>query len=362
LFKEVTARLHGWSGSADTNAATGLMVRSSTADNAASFMVKVSMDGSVGVFHRDKNGGRLRSFGGWAQSYPTWLRIVRDPHSDTFTGYYSLDLTDDVTSVTWTELGSKVIDDFNGTYLVGTGSSGGNDVDFTRGEYSQIEMDFYDVCDVTCCSSQNVGVNDGSGWNLATIGTVNDPQPEVQRTGSTFDMCYTGGNIWKTNDDDFPFVYQEIDIRDLNRITVRLQDVTGSGERWARLGPMVRDSLDQNAAHYMARYLPNYQNGSMVAQYRTNSGASADTGTYVENLTPPQWMRIEVDRVQGSRVDLTWSYSVDGANWTQGTDSNGDVEVVTLDLEDRNVLVGIAVTSRDNATESWATFDNVTIE
>jgi hypothetical protein len=356
MFKSVTARLNSWSGSPDTNAKTGLMVRSSTAENASYYMVRVKIGGDVAIQYRDDNGDTTRGGSSWNQTYPTWLRIVREPGSGTFTGYYSLDTTTDVNAVTWTALETETIEDFGDTYLVGVGSSGYNNTDFTRGQYSQIEMDFYDICDVSCCPENTAGVDDGSGWQTVKIGDASLSTPfEVQRTGDTFDMCYTGANIWNNNNDDFPFTYQEINVNDFNRITVRLDDVYGSDEWWARLGPMVRDTTNQDSAHYMVRYLPNQTD--IAVQWRDDAG-DPTVQTSQTHAELPQWMRIEKVSAAGNGawIRLRWSYSSDGVNWTTpGSDQRMDLTTDTL-------LVGLANTARDNATTSWANYSNVTIE
>jgi hypothetical protein len=360
MFKSVTARLNSWSGSPDTNAKTGLMVRSSTAENASYFMVRVKIGGDVAIQYRDENGDKTHGGSSWEQTYPTWLRIVRKPGSGTFTGYYSLDTTTDVNAVNWTELETQTIEDFGDTYLVGVGSSGYNNTDFTRGQYSQIEMDFYDTCDITCCPENTVGVNDGSGWQTTKIGDASLSTPfEVQRNGDTFDMCYIGENIWQQSTDNFPFTYQELDPKNFNRITVRLDDVYGSTAQWARLGPMVRDTLAQNSANFMVRYVVNQNR--FTSQFRPSAGVNSEYGTYVNN-TAPVWMRIEVESLKGDNLELSWHYSYDGSDWTQGADADGN-PTTTISLSDKNTIyVGLATTSRDGATESWATFSNVTIE
>jgi hypothetical protein len=323
-------------------------------------MVRVKIGGNVATQYRHNDGNKTIGGGSWAQSYPTWLRIVRDARSNTFTGYYSLDTTTNKDEVTWTELETRDISDFGDTYLVGIGSSGYNNTDFTRGQYEQIEIDYHNVCDITCCPELTTGVDDGSGWQTVKIGDASLSTPfEVQRSGGTFDMCYIGENIWNNNEDHFPFTYQEIDPKDFSRITVRLDDVRGSDHTWARVGPMVRDTLDQNAANFMARYVVNQDR--FTSQYRPSAGANSEFGTYVDD-TAPLWMRIEKVSLKGDDLELSWHYSYDGSNWTQGADGDGN-PTTTITLSDKNTLyVGLATTSRDGVTESWATFSNVTIE
>jgi hypothetical protein len=172
-------------------------------------------------------------------------------------------------------------------------------------------------------------------------------------------MCYIGENIWEQSTDNFPFTYQELDPKNFNRITVRLDDVYGSTAQWARLGPMVRDTLAQNSANFMVRYVVNQNR--FTSQFRPSAGVNSEYGTYVNN-TAPVWMRIEVESLKGDNLELSWHYSYDGSNWTQGADADGN-PTTTITLSDKNTLyVGLATTSRDGATESWATFSNVTIE
>jgi hypothetical protein len=356
MFKEVTARINSWSGSRDGNAKTGLMVRSSDADDAANFMLRVKIQGDIAVQYRNKNGSGTSqpvtlSHGG----YPTWLRITRDVTTGEFIGWYSYDATDDKNAVTWQQLGDpRVIDGFSDAYLVGIGSSGYNNADPARASYDQIEIGLYDVCDVTCCVANSTGINDGSGWQMTDIGTVS-LAGEVQRSGDSFEVCYTGENIWNNSNDNFNFVYKEVAISDFNRITVRLDSVNTSGEWWARLGPMVRDTTSQDSPHYMVRYLPNQTD--VAVQWRDDPGDPA-AQTNQTHAELPQWMRIEKVSAAGNGawIRLRWSYSSDGVNWTTpGSDQRMDLTTDTL-------LVGLANTARDNATTSWANYSNVTIE
>jgi hypothetical protein len=144
-FKEVTARIHNWSGSSNEDSKTGLMVRSSTDRDASYFMVRVKMNGDMSIQYRTNNGNNSGATGGMSQTYPTWLRIVHDEGTNDFTGYYSNDTTDDVNAVTWTEIGSRSINGFGSTYLVGIGSSSYENTDFdhARALYDKINIEFH---------------------------------------------------------------------------------------------------------------------------------------------------------------------------------------------------------------------------
>jgi regulation of enolase protein 1 (concanavalin A-like superfamily) len=108
---------------------------------------------------------------------------------------------------------------------------------------------------------------------------------------------------------------------------------------------MVRESLEANARNAYAVWLPGLGH---AFQYRTSTGGTTARVSGGASATPT-WVRLAR---QGTRIV---SYrSSDGQSWTQ-------VYATTMSLPS-DVLVGLAVTSRDEGAPAQATFGNVSVQ
>ena len=127
-------------------------------------------------------------------------------------------------------------------------------------------------------------------------------------------------------------------------VSAFLTDFTGPNE-WAKAGLMVRESLESNARNAYELWSPGLGH---AFQYRTSTGGTtARVSGGASRLRT--WFRLVR---QGTRII---SYrSDDGQSWTQ-------VYELTMSLPNE-VLVGLAVTSRDEAAAAQAAFTNVAVQ
>ncbi|MCC7474510.1 MAG: DUF1349 domain-containing protein [Pirellulales bacterium] len=180
-----------------------------------------------------------------------------------------------------------------------------------------------------------------SPWGTQDIGAVGT-LGTVSYSGGTFTVIGGGADIWG-NSDEFRYVYTNL---------------SGNGFIQARI-----DSMREPTANYYSRAGLQIRETTAIGSkqvsimlHETEAGtrlqrrASTNGGT-VETLGPivnsPYWLRLE-----RSGNTFTGKVSPDGVNWTTlGTYS------VSMNT---NVLIGMALTPRDDNQVHWAKFDNVT--
>jgi regulation of enolase protein 1 (concanavalin A-like superfamily) len=149
-----------------------------------------------------------------------------------------------------------------------------------------------------------------------------------------------GRDIWATAD-DFRFHYTPW-LGD-GTITARVRSLENT-HAWAKAGVMFRQSLASNSKHVMAIVTPGK---GLAMQYRTaTNGVSRTAG--LRAGTAPAWLRLV-----RSGDTFTGYTSADGVTWvTLGS--------VTIAM-DRELLVGLPVTSHNVSTLATAVFDEATI-
>jgi regulation of enolase protein 1 (concanavalin A-like superfamily) len=114
---------------------------------------------------------------------------------------------------------------------------------------------------------------------------------------------------------------------------------------WAKAGVMFRETTGAGSRH--ALMLLSAANG--VSFLRRDATGGTSVSTTVAGLTAPRWVRL--DR---SGDTFTAYHSSDGTTWALvGTDT------ITMP---QSLLVGLAVTSHNNAALTTATFTTVTAQ
>ena len=208
-----------------------------------------------------------------------------------------------------------------------------------------LEARAYDIAGNRTTSSIVVNVVPGSPGGLAD-GWLSQDTGAVAIGGSAslsdgrFDISGSGADIWGTTD-AFRYTYRRM--TGDGAIVARIGAFNGS-DPWAKVGVMIRASLDPSSAHAFA--LASSGNG-LAFQRRTAAGA-ASTHTGGPFAGAPMWVRLSRT---GSVVTADTSF--DGLNWTTiGAD------VIALPSD---VLVGVAVTSHSNSTLAFASVDNVSV-
>jgi hypothetical protein len=177
------------------------------------------------------------------------------------------------------------------------------------------------------------------GWSNQDVG-------EVGASGSAnFDsenviIHASGADIWE-DIDSFHYVYRAL--RGDGEIIARVVSLQNT-DPWAKAGVMIRESLAVDSRHaFMAVTAGN----GLAFQRRLNS-SSVSYHTPAVGLTAPYWGRL----LRLGNVFYGFR-SANGSNWVLvGT------ETVTMTT---NVLIGLALTSHNNAVLNTAEFDRVRI-
>ncbi|HET9110300.1 MAG TPA: hypothetical protein VFN78_05700, partial [Ktedonobacterales bacterium] len=180
-----------------------------------------------------------------------------------------------------------------------------------------------------------------TGWQCADIG-VSLAGSQALNSG-VWNIQGSGSDIWNTAD-QFHYVWQTL--AGDGALSAHIASQTNTSV-WAKAGVMLRLSSDPAAPFYDVVVTPG--NG-VVAQWRTASGANAQTTASVTGLTAPVWVKIV-------RSGTTYSgyTSADGVTWTLIPGSTVTIASLTGSLD-----AGMAVTAHANAL-STATFDTVTL-
>lgn len=184
-------------------------------------------------------------------------------------------------------------------------------------------------------------------WESVDIG---EPLFEGETTieGQSLVVKASGEDVWSTSD-SFRFIYRELSGN--ATLTVRVDDMAAPDE-WTKVGLMVREDLSESARN--AFVLLTDQNG-VLFQRRTIAGGVTDDvlpdGTYMRDFVAlaPWWLRLE-----RMGDELVASHSPDGDGWKE-------LGRVHVDLSN-DVLIGMAVTSRNPDAVAEAVFSNVMLE
>ena len=187
------------------------------------------------------------------------------------------------------------------------------------------------------------------------LGTASDPSVPGSFTydaaTGTYAVTGSGSDVYG-NDDNGHFVYEQVN-SDYIRITARAVSIEGGTHAWAKLGVMIRDTLNAdsvNAALAKGRTNPfNDQRRTTVRDSTGRTNPRPGPGNVAENF--PYWMRLTRDGDQYS-----YALSEDGVDWFEYPDSSTATIATT-----GSVYVGLFITSHANGDLSTGTFDNLDI-
>ncbi len=202
----------------------------------------------------------------------------------------------------------------------------------------------------------------GTNWNRNGTAALSlwfrgEPSPAgslVNETDGSTTISGGGADIWNVTyagqsgepyHDEFNFAYVETNVNTFTSAIVKINSVAFTNT-WAKVGIMVRQSLDDDSAHSSVVATP----GQGVSfQRRTDTGV-ASASTTVAGITTPVWLKLE--RSAGGNTNVY--YSTDGtATWEQ-------IDGVNVFMSD-TIYVGIAVTSHDRSQICKANFSDFTI-
>ena len=176
-------------------------------------------------------------------------------------------------------------------------------------------------------------------WLGQDIGAVGAAGSHSQ-AGEAWTVVGSGVDIW-SNADEFHYVYMPLE-GDIT-LTARVASMTNT-DAWAKVGVMIRETLDANSTHAMALVTPG--NGAGVHTRRVTGQQTYYT---MGPGTAPYWVRVVREG------DVFKSYtSSDGQNWTLITTD-------TIVMSEPTVYMGPAVTSHNDGALCTAVFDNISI-
>ncbi len=176
-------------------------------------------------------------------------------------------------------------------------------------------------------------------WQRSDIGSPAAPGDASDPEG-LFTITGSGNDIWNTAD-NFHYIYQPASGD--GEIVARVLSV-GDTHPWAKVGVMIRESLDADSKHASTLVTPG--NGVTFQQRTATGGTSVNVRAI--GITAPHWVKLK-----RAGDTFTASRSSDGANWTEFT--SGTVSMGP------NVYLGLAVCSHNDGVTTTATFDNVAV-
>ena len=240
---------------------------------------------------------------------PVWLLLQRA--GDEITASYRLS-----ESVGWTFIGRQTIAGLAPTVHAGLAVSSHVD--------GQVASATFDKVTVTQVEQ----------FAFADVGAVGHPGSlSIDVNGLTIEG--SGADIWN-NADAFSFYYRNWSGD--GSITIRVRSIAHT-HAWAKAGVMFRESLAAGSKHVMAIVSPAK---GLAMQYRAATNGSSVSAAPAAGAAP-EWLRL-------TRAGNTFTgfASEDGSTWrTLGS--------ITISMN-ANVLVGLPVTSHDNATRATAVF------
>jgi hypothetical protein len=304
---------------ATPNAQAGIMLRDNLDANARYAAFLISNTNELMFKRRTSVGGKTANAKLGPRSTPVWLKLERQ--ASTITASWSNDGT------TWTLYGSATVT-MGSVVYAGLASTSYTDVAAVQATFTNVQV----------TSAAQSGGSLPQGWASQDIGGPGKPGSAAYTSG-TFAVTGGGTDIAKTWD-EFHYAYMVVD-GDLD-IIARLRAI---GSEWSKGGVMVRDSLTPNGAHASMFY----SNAKGTAfQRRALPGGSMVTTAWTPRQAPV-WLKLAV---RGGVV--TGYQSTDGVTWTQA-----GTQTLTLPSP---FYVGLAVSSRDNATTVTTNIDNVRVQ
>lgn len=178
-------------------------------------------------------------------------------------------------------------------------------------------------------------------WYGAAIG-YGEGEATLESTSAdgTMVVVGSGSDIWSTRDE---FYYAYTTLEGDAVMSVRLDDFSAS-DPWAKAGVMIRESLDPTALNALIHISAG--NGSVFQARLAEGDSTVNHAGSDREATAGGWLRL-------SRVgDLfTGELSADGETWT----GVGSYEIAM----DKQVLIGLAVTSHDRGAEATAKFSDL---
>jgi hypothetical protein len=172
----------------------------------------------------------------------------------------------------------------------------------------------------------------------------------LEEPAGTFTINAAGTDIWATSD-EFRYVWKQLSGD--GEIVAQVLSVEDT-DPWAKVGVMIRNTLDADSANAMAYITPS---GRAGWQYRAvAAGASVSTRSDTGVITTPHWVKLSrqgnIITAQHSSDGITWEDMVETANPQEPSYKNF--------VMNPNVYIGLALTSHAAGVTCKAEFSDVT--
>ncbi|MBU1259813.1 MAG: hypothetical protein KKI18_06425 [Planctomycetes bacterium] len=181
----------------------------------------------------------------------------------------------------------------------------------------------------------------------------------------THTITAAGEDIWNVPNlksgtgyhDEFHYAYKEITGSGSVTIIAKVDSIDGNTSPWAKVGVMVRQSLDPNSKNALMCITPEMGAAFQYRQPDANSSTSYDYYTSGEDyvamrdINAPYWVRLEVTSSGG--VDASYSLN--------GTDFDSHYVTAPRPYITLPYYVGLAVTAHNVSEICTAQFSNVSI-
>ncbi|MEO9027542.1 MAG: hypothetical protein ABI413_01870 [Ktedonobacteraceae bacterium] len=313
-------------------AKAGPMIRSGSVDNAAFYFPQQTPSNGISIEYRTATGASAQSIDGYQPPYalPYYLKASRTGNQ--YSAYVSQD------GSTWTLIPNSTvtITDIGTNALAGLAVTSHDGSQVSTAVFSNVQVNTSAPPATTPCNTSWTcqDINNDGVQNLTTTYTSS--------TG-TWSEQGSGSDIWGTTDH---FHFNSTTLSGDGSLSAQLISQTNTSD-WAKAGPMIRNSMADNAAYYFPQQTP--ANGISI-EYRTANGATAQS---IDGYSPPYALPYYL---KASRTGNQYSayISQDGSNWTLIPNST-----VTINGIGSSALVGLAVTSHDGSQVSTAVFSNV---
>jgi phosphatidylserine/phosphatidylglycerophosphate/cardiolipin synthase-like enzyme/regulation of enolase protein 1 (concanavalin A-like superfamily) len=319
----ITARVSSISGT-EAWTKVGVMIRASTASNAAHAFMLVSAGKGLAFQRRTSTGAASTHTSGGAGTAPRWVRLSRA--GNVIAAAVSAD------GASWTPVGSDTVV-MPADVVVGLAVSSHNTSVLATGVFESVSVE----AGGSVPPPPPPPLPDG--WQASDVGAVGAAGSAAE-SGGVFTVKGAGADVWSTAD-AFHFAYRAIE-GDAT-ITARVASVGGT-EAWTKVGVMMRGSLSPQSAHGFMLV----SRGKGLAFQRRKADGNVSTHTSGGTGVAPAWVRLV--RAGNS---ITAFVSSDGVSWSVvGSD--------TFALPSRT-LVGLAVSSHESGQLAAGTFDGVTV-
>jgi outer membrane protein assembly factor BamB len=321
---EVTAKVTSQSNT-NQGAAAGVMLRQSSAANAAFYAVFVTPGDGVEVLYR-ASGGYYTDAVAYADGQaPVYVRLTRVASS------VRASLSSD--GKVWTTIpGSEIVvgPSFGKSMLAGIAITSTNSGTLGTAQFSNVSI------------ARLAAQQCPTAWSCADLGSPRVPGSESLSNG-IWTVLGGGLDIWGSAD-QLHFTWKTL----TGDGSVSAQVFSQSpSDPWAKSGVMIRAGTDAGAPFYLVAVTP--QNGVIVEDRTTQGGPAAQAG--VATGVAPIYLRvIRVGNLFGAYT------SPDGTNWSLILGSRTQIDGLT-----GPVLAGMAVTSHDNNQAGVVTFHGVSV-